>query len=657
MKVLYSLSLILLMGLSVIGQDTTLIPRALFFQPKDIHGIKLARDGQRVYYQRYSEGGNKLLYRSADAASQENSLLFEGVLIDWLPAHGQRLLVFLRTADGRKRLWLTDARGERLLDLTPFPLEDLRLEALSRKFPDKVAVLIKARSVAQNGIYLIDMERNAGQRLSPLLGFSRRFYDGDLQLVAAMRDNPAGGRSIFTKEGELWKPLIEYPFDESMFIGGVQQVLSVSEDGRRLYYTDNLDKDKSVLLEHDLATGDRRILAADAKADILPYGGIVGANGWPQMVLGLWGRPRRHFLHGETRRDFEWLDRQLAGQAGFVDGSADGSTWLVRRIDGGPLRYYLFRRGSRTLLPLFSDYPVLAGYRLADRYTFTVLTRDSLELPVQLYLPPGSDKNHDGLPDTTLPTVLYVHGGPWAGVTHWNSWYHTRNFQLLANRGYAVINAEFRGTTGLGKAMIRRGDRQWGEAMHRDLIDIVNWAIHEKIADYQRVGIWGWSYGGYAAAAALAFSPERFACGMAMYGPADLDAFSRIPFTDNERWRRVVGNPYTTEGAALLRRQSPYHHVDRITKPLLLSTGGADERIPKAQVDAFADTLAAAGKEIVYFYYPEEGHDYQNPESWISFWAIAEQFLHDYLGGGYQAPGDDLKRGRYHFVYGAEYGE
>lgn len=657
MKSLFTLLLILLGGLFAAAQDTTLIPRELFFQPKDIHRIKLAADGRRVYYQRFSQGEAKLLYRSADTAALEKQLTFEGPLLDWMPTHGGQLLVFLQTAGGQKRLWLADAQGRKLKDLTPFPLLELQLEALSRQFPDKAAVLIKARSVAQNGIYLIDMEQNAGERLSPLLGFARRFYDGDLRLVAAVRENAAGGRSIYIREGELWKPLIEYPFDEGMFIGGLQQVLSVSEDGQRLYYTDNHAKDKTVLLEYQLEADTQRILAADAKVDLLPYGAIVGANGWPQMVLGLWGQPRRHFLQGDTRRDFEWLDRQLAGQAGFVDQSADGRVWLVRRIDGGPLRYYLFRRGNRSLTPLFNDYPALDSFQLANRYTFTVRTRDSLELPVQLYLPPGTDKNHDGVPDTTLPTVLYVHGGPWAGVTHWNNWFHTRNFQLLANRGYAVLNVEFRGTTGLGKAMTRRGDRQWGEAMHHDLIDVANWAIRQRIADYQRLGVWGWSYGGYAAAAALTFAPERFACGLSMYGPADLDTFSRTAFTDNERWREVVGNPFTAEGSELLRRHSPYHHIDGITSPLLLTTGGQDERVPKAQVDAYAKALADGGKEVVYFYYPDEVHDFREPDSWISFWAIAEQFLQRYLGGRYQPPGDDLRRGNYHIVYGKEYGE
>lgn len=666
MKRFYTSILALFLTASVFGQDsvrilpepdTSLIPRELFFQPQDIHDIKLAKNGERVYYQRKTAGDQALFYVAEADPEQEIRIPARGRILDWATTYDDQLLVFLADTVNRRKLHLLDRDGRLLRDLTPFPLRNLRIEAFSRQLTEKAAVWIIAQEVQQDGIYIIDLEGEKADRLSPRLGYEKRYYEGDLQLVAAQRQNASGGHTIYFRDGEQWKELVRYPFDEGMFAGGLQQILSVSENGKRLYLTDNLDKDKTVLVEYDIDSSRQRILVADAKVDILPEGAIIGADGWPHMVKGVWASPRPHYLHAVTRRDFEWLNARWQGQADFVDRSADNRTWLVRRLDGGPAKYYLFRRGKRELIPVFNELPALDTFQPAFRYPRTVVTRDSLELPIHVYLPAGSDKNHDGVPDTLMPTLLYVHGGPWAGINHWNSWFHNRNFQLLADRGYVVINTEFRGTTGLGKRLTRLGDREWGGDMHNDLVDIANWAVKNRIAAPDKLGIWGWSYGGYAAAAALAFAPERFACGISMYGPADLDAFSRIPFADNERWRTTVGDPSTEEGIARLQEQSPFHNLDRIVRPLLLTTGARDDRVPKAHIDDFARVLAEANKDVLYFYYPEEGHDYSRPESWISFWAIAERFLRDHLGGSYQSAGKVLKESDLIIVYGKDYVE
>lgn len=657
MKRWYFLLAALWLTIPLTGQDSTLIPRDLLFQPKDIYHIELAKNGRRVYFQRHSAGNKALFCLDAEKPNKELRFSARGRILDWVPTHDDQLLVYLIDDAKQRKLHLLDRDGSFLKDLTPFRLRSLRLEALSREVPDRAAVWVIAQNADNDGIYILDLEKNKAERVCPRQGFDQRYYDGRLRLVAARRENAAGGNSFFLKKGEEWKPLFEFPFDEGMFIGGLQQVVSVSADGKRLFLTSNLGSDKTVLLEYEVDSSRQRVLVADPKVDILPYGAIVGPDGWPEMVLGTWAGAQRHYLHGETRRDFEWLDKELGGEASFVTNSDDNRTWLVRRLSGGPIRYFLFKRGKRTVQPLFSDFPALDSFPLAERHNRTVLTRDSLELPIHVYLPAGSDEDQDGRPDTLLPTILYVHGGPWVGVTHWNSWFHNRNFQLLANRGYVVINTEFRGTTGLGKTVTRLGDREWGRKMHHDLMDIRNWAIQDSIADPGRIGIWGWSYGGYAAAAALAFAPDRFSCGISMYGPADLDAFSRIPFTNSDRWRSTVGDPFTEEGTAMLREQSPFHNLEAIQRPLLLSTGAKDDRIPKPQVDTFAQALVNADKEVVYFYYPEEGHDYQEAESWVSFWAIAERFLSDYLGGRRQTAGEDLKKGNFVVVFGKEYVE
>ena len=630
-----------------------IIPRDSLFQEKDPYAITLSPDGQRVYYQRRSVQEGRLFYIETQRPTREQSLSMGGALLNWkLTPEGSILAVVQSTG---KQLIIFGPDGRKKREIPLFPFQQLRIEAVSPLRPDEGVVSIVGEKDSLNGIYRIHLKTGKYQKISSPLDFQQIYFDQQLRLRAGRLLNDINGYSIYTYDGATWKEQLRYPFDETQFIGGFQNVVSVSADGQTVYATDNTMRDKTALVAIDVSTGATRLLVSDGKADILPFGFMIAPDGRPQMVLSVFAAARRHFLDATAEADFDYANRLLQGNASFADASADGRNWLLRKLDGGPITYYLFNRNSRQLTRLFNDYPALDGYQLASRHAFSVMARDGYELPVHVYLPPGADTNNDGIPEQPLPTILYMHGGPWAGVVHWNQWFHTRNFQLLANRGYAVINTEFRGSTGLGKHFTDLGDRQWGDAMHHDKVDITHWAIRQGIAREGQIGMWGWSYGGYATAAALAFAPELYACGISMYGPADLDAFSRIPFTDNNLWRNRVGNPNTADGARLLQQHSPINYVQDFQSPILLTTGSKDGRVPKKQVDDFADALNKAGKEVIYFYYPEEVHDYRNAGSWISFWAIAEQFLSQNLGGRYQPVDRDLDKGDYKLVFGRKF--
>ncbi|MCB9273953.1 MAG: S9 family peptidase [Lewinellaceae bacterium] len=642
---------ILLSIVTLTAAQPPLIPRQAFFQEKDQYNIRLSPDGQRVYYQRRSVQEGRLFYIETQRPGRELHLDAGGALLDWQPTHTGGLLAVVQRKS-QQLAYLTDSDQQAI---TLFPFQQLRIEALSPRRPREFVASITAEADSLNGIYRINFNTGAMEKISGPLIFQKLYFSQKLDFCAARMQNDINGYSIYRFDGREWNEALRCPFDESQFIGGFQDVVSVSADGRYFYATDNTGRDKTVLLSVEVATGQQKLLVADSKADILPFGAMVGPDGRPQMVLSVFADARRHFLDARAQADFDYANRLLNSQASFADASADGNTWLLRRLDGGPMTYYLYTRGDRKLTRLFSDIPGLSAAPMASRRASDVVTRDGYNLPVHVYLPPGADADGDGLPEKPLPTILYVHGGPWVGVVHWNNWFHTRNFELLANRGYAVINTEFRGTTGLGKQFTDLGDRQWGGNMLNDLLDIADWAVEAGIGDREKLGIWGWSYGGYAAAAALAFAPDTFACGIAMYGPADLDAFLRIPFTDNNIWRTRVGDPNTPEGQQLLRSYSPTNYVSQFKSPILLTTGSKDGRVPQQQVDALARALHDAQKEVVYFYYPDEVHDYRDPGSWLSFWAIAEQFLHRYLGGQAEPVRDGLKKGNFKVVYGEDW--
>lgn len=640
--------------MTVAQPPDNLIPRELLFREKDRHRITLSKDGQTVFYQKRADGADSTLYFvGANAPGTERSRRFDGVLLNYLSLYQNGLLAVVRQQDNNFVFYTTPgSTTARKLDVMPF--KELWFMATSERFPNKAVIRIDAKNERESGIYLLDVLSGSMKRLGAMGNFTELFFDGNFGMVAALQPNDLGGHTLLRRwEGE-WFEVFKHPQAPDMFIGGLNKIVSVSADGRTIYATDNTGKDKTSLVAIETDTGTVTELIADADADILPFGATISPAGKPTTVVSLWGDTKRHFLDAALKKDFDFLEKELKANFGIAAASSDDNVWLVRKMDGGPLAYSLYDRAKQKLTPLFTDYSHLEGFDLATRKALTVVTRDSLRLPVHIYVPPGMSKT-DGMPKVALPTIIYVHGGPWAGVTHWNSWFHNRNFQLLANRGYVVINMEFRGTTGLGKKMTDAANQQWGDAMHNDIVDVANWAVKNGIANRRRMGIWGWSYGGYAANFALAKSPDLFACGISLYGISDLYAFCQTPFADNDTWRTRVGDPKTDTGAALLKAHSPITLASQVRSPLLLTTGTLDDRVPQEQSDVFAKTLHDTGREVIYFYYPEEGHDYEKPESWISFWAIAEHFLHKKIGGRKEIRKGDLEKGNFKVMFGQDY--
>ncbi len=631
-----------------------LIPRELLFREKDKFKVTLSMDGENVFYQKKANGSDSTLYYvPVKSPHIEKEQRFKGALVDWTPAYDDGLVAVVRQ-DTNLHIYSSALNSPSLRKLEVPPFKKVRFLHLSPLFPNKVVVDLEAKAQGQSGVYLLDLINSNMKWLGTMDGFEQLYFDNFFGMVAGLRPNEQEGNTILRKHEGQWIEVFNYPNSPEMFIGGHSKIISVSTDGKTIYATDNTDKDKTTLVSIDVATGNVTEIASDPNADILPYGASIDPEGNPTSVVSLWADAKRIFIDESVRQDFDFLNKELGGAVSFAGASRNDSTWLVRKLSGGPVVYYHYNRPAKKLTELFNDYTHLDGYELATRRAYTVPTRDGVQLPVHVYVPPGMAKP-DGSPKAPLPTIIYIHGGPWAGVTHWNSWFHNRNFQLLANRGYIVINMEFRGTTGLGKKITEAGNLQWGEAMHYDIVDVVTWAIRSGISNRKKVGIWGWSYGGYAVNYALGAAPDLFACGVSMYGISDLEAFCKLPFADNETWRTRVGDVNTEAGAALLKQHSPMSYVKDIISPILLTTGSLDERVPQSQSDTFADALQKAGKEVVYFYYPEEVHDYRLPESWVSFWAIAEHFLHKNLGGRRESRGVDIELGNMEIMYGADY--
>jgi dipeptidyl aminopeptidase/acylaminoacyl peptidase len=276
-----------------------------------------------------------------------------------------------------------------------------------------------------------------------------------------------------------------------------------------------------------------------------------------------------------------------------------------------------------------------------------VKSRDGLDLVCYLTRPMGEGS-------APGPMVLLVHGGPWFrdfpdfNTTH----------QWLANRGYSVLSVNFRGSTGFGKAFINAGDREWGGKMHLDLIDAVDWAVRERIADPAKVAIYGASYGGYSALVGATFTPDRFACAIDLFGISNLVSFSADipPYWRSwaSVWKVRMGDASTEEGRRFLESRSPLTFVDRIVRPLLIGQGGNDVRVTQKESEQIVAAMQQRNIPVTYVFYKDEGHGFYRAQNRLSWTAVVEAFLAQHLGGTHEPVGRDFEGASIEFRAGRE---
>ncbi|MFN4182904.1 MAG: alpha/beta hydrolase family protein, partial [bacterium] len=417
---------------------------------------------------------------------------------------------------------------------------------------------------------------------------------------------------------------------------------------------DSRGRDTAVLEEIHIASKETKVLGEDPRADIVE---IVMHPTEKTILAASFIYERKHWKPVEPAWEeaFSFLSRLIDGDFSVTSQTLDNRKWIVEyTMDNGPVRYYLYDTEEKEAQFLFTARPDMENLPLARMHPVIIPSRDGLNLVSYYTLPVWSDPDGNGSPEEPLPLVLVVHGGPWSrdfwGYHPWHQW--------LANRGYAVLSVNFRGSTGFGKKFLNAGNREWGGKMHDDLIDAVQWAIHQGIAEPSKIAIMGGSYGGYATLVGMTFTPEVFACGVDIVGVSNLVTFINSippywkPLLDIIKTR--VGDHTTEEGRKFLLSRSPITFVDRIQKPLLIAQGKNDPRVKETESQQIVDVMQKKGIGVTYVLYPDEGHGFARPENSISFTAITEIFLSRCLGGRYQPIGEDFQGSSLTVPAGAE---
>jgi len=639
------------------AQTTPLIPRsALFGNPTRAAG-QISPDGQWLSWLAPKDGVLNIWIAPAqnpDAARVMTSAADRPIRQHfWSPDSRSVMYIQDKGGDENFLLYRVDVASGAETTLTPFEKTRVQIVGASTTTKDKVLLGLNNRDPRWHDVHLLDLTTGELTLVLENNSYARFMADDSLTLRMAMRQNAAGGTDYFVIDDN---GVAAEPFETTAMEDALTTTpAGYTTDGGTLYWIDSRGRNTAALFAQDTATGEKRKIAEDAKADIGstlrdPLTGEVEAYAVDYLTT------RWTAIDPDIGAALAWLDDRLDGDFGVSSRTDDDQTWIVWNDPLiRPVATYIYDRTAKTLTPFYTSRPALEGMPLQPMHGLEIPSRDGLTLPSYLTLPQGSDSNGDGRPDSAVPMVLLVHGGPWARDTYGFNSAH----QLLANRGYGVLSVNFRGSTGFGKDFINAGNKQWGLKMHDDLIDAVDWAVSQGIAQADKVAIMGGSYGGYATLAGLAFTPETFACGVDIVGPSNLETLlSTIP----PYWAPLVktfhermGDPGTEEGRALLRAASPLYKADKIIKPLLIAQGANDPRVKQAESDQIVGAMTAAGIPVTYVLYPDEGHGFARPENSIAFYAIAENFLAACIGGRAEPLGDALTPSSAQIVEGAEH--
>lgn len=614
--------------------EPRLIPRRVLFG--DPHRISptLSPDGRLFAYAAPDEGVMNVWLRPVDGSAPARPVTHDrgrGITAFTL-CEGNRL-VYAQDTDGDEswRLYLLDLASGQTRLVTPERGVHAQVLAYDPACdPDWMLVLLNSDNPQLHDVYGLDLrtgevtaiEANPGhQGQMPFVGW---LIDTELNVRGGAVPTPDGGVVVRIRDGA------EGPYRTLIEVGGEDldpnTGIGFTPDGTRLIMATSLGAPANRLAELDITSGKLTTLAGDPSYDLA---GIWFDERSREPVVAVYApdRARYEVLDPGFAIDLEHLVKLDDGDVSLVGSAQEGRLLLAATTaPHAPVRYYLYDRQTKDARFLFAHRDDLDGYPLARMEPFSFTARDGLKLHGYLTLPVNA-------PDHPLPAVLVVHGGPWMR----DGWGYHPEAQWLANRGYAVIQVNYRGSTGYGKAHLNAGNHEWGRAMHDDLVDAVHYLSNNKVIDPARIGIYGASYGGYAALCGAVFNPDTFRCAISICGATDLATYiTNLPAYAQPMIAILhtrLGNPQIDADADRLHQVSPLAHAATIRIPLLIAQGANDPRVLRSHADELVAALKQHGVPHTYLVFDDEGHGLVLPQNRERFYREAEHFLAEYLGG------------------------
>ena len=629
-----------------------LIPREVIFGNPDKANVQMNADGTFISYLSNVNGVLNIFIAKSTAKNNPKLITNDtgrGIR-NYFWAYDGKHLLYLKDNDGDENTVIHRVNIDSLEDtiLTPNKKVKANILGISYKFPKEIIISLNERKKEYFDIYKLNLatgKLSLVYQNNKYIGFN---IDDNYNIRFGYLPTSDGGQTIYQFKEDNEVEFLKIPYKDSYTTG----IAGFTKEKNKVYFMDSSQRDTSALYLMDLDTKSKQLIYANPKSDV---NGVVlrPKERILEAVSYEYKREELYIVDEKFQKAYEHL-KKINENADLVvkNRTLNDDKWLVAFVsDDNVAEYYLYNTDTQKSNFLFTNKKNLEGYNLTKMHPVVINSRDGLEMVSYLSLPLFKDKVAK-----PVPMVLLVHGGPNAR----DSWGFNETHQWLANRGYAVLSVNYRGSTGFGKNFINAGEGQWSAKMHDDLIDAVNWAIKSNITNKDNIAIMGGSYGGYAALVGLTFTPDVFACGIDIVGPSNLvTLLDSLP----EYWKPLLdsmklklgGDSKTEEGRKILESKSPLFHVKKIIKPLLIGQGANDPRVKQAESDQIVEALKKEKIPVIYALYPDEGHGFARPENRLSFYAIVEEFLSKCLGGKYQPVGLDFKNSSIKIEAGKEF--
>jgi dipeptidyl aminopeptidase/acylaminoacyl peptidase len=604
----------------------TLIPRSVLFGNPEKTYPQISPDGRNLAY--LAPVNDVLNIWVGKVGSQDYQPITRdtdrGIHFYIWAADSQHLL-YMQDVGGDEnwRLYATNIETKKTRDLTPFEPVQVRIIACDQHFPDEILLGMNKENPQVHDVYRLVLSSGELTLVAKNPGTAIDWVvDAQLKVRGCVATLADGGTELLVRDDEqsAWRSVLTWSLDDGLN----NKPVGFTADGQALYLEDARDVNATRLVKLHLTSGKLSIIAEDRLYDVGCV--ITHPDTYEvQAVAFIKDHLTWSVLDESIGSDFAALSRVQRGDFLLISRDDADSTWIVAYFaDDRPVSFYVYDRRTRLATFLFAHQSVLYNYALAQMEPIKFLARDGWTIHGYLTMPVEKKRSN-------LPMILNVHGGPWGRDT----WQYNSEVQWFANRGYACLQVNFRGSLGYGKDFLNAGNREWGRNMHHDLVDAVHWAIRQGIADPEKVAIYGGSYGGYAALVGATFTPNLFRCAIASMGPSNLITFIRAipPYWSAFRalFHKRVGNPDTEE--AFLVSCSPLFKAERITIPILLVQGANDPRVKQAEAEQIVAAMQNNSINYEYLLFPDEGHGLAKPENRLKFYTVAEKFLAQHLGG------------------------
>lgn len=634
------------------SQETPLIDRNLFFGNPEISSAQLSPDGNYLSFLKEYEGIMNIWVKKIDEPFDKAKPLTDSKrpLAGYFWSEDSKNILYVKDKDGDENLnvfvvnpYEITENNKLPLSRNLTPLKDIRarIQLVSKKNPDKIIVAINDRDKAWHDLFELQISTGKLTRIfeneNRITGFN---FDWDENLRLLYQTDEKGNNIIYRILGDTVLKIYETNVKENAYVVGW------TEDNSKVYLVSNKgDVNFSTLYLLNIDTGEKVKIASDPKNKVDIDG--VYLNDLTHKLTSIdyiYDKKEIHWLDKYWEAVYKLLKTKFPNQeVDFESVSKDHSKFLVSIwSDTFVSKTYFFDAKTNHLVYQYTPQPELKKYEthFAEMKPITYLSSDGLEIPAYLTLPKGKELKN-------LPVVVLVHGGPKGPRDVWG---FNSAVQFLANRGYAVLQPNFRASGGYGKKFLNAGDLQWGKLMQDDITWGIKHLINQGIADKNRVAIMGGSYGGYATLAGLTFTPDMYAGGVDIVGPSNINTLLDSVPAYWEAFKaalyEMVGNPETEEGKKRINEASPLFSVDKITKPLLIIQGANDPRVKQAESDQIVVALRDKGKKVEYLLADDEGHGFKKPINNLAMFAQIEKFLSEIIGGRHQKeiPQDIEKR-------------